>query len=136
MIIHQRHADSLVRKMEASHFNFYLTGSRFFGGHTPTSDWDYFADINAVGLIAFLESIGFQNDDVALDQQYDDVSIVRVFCYNDIHVQLVHNAILKNRVQNMLRDNVPMKALPKSERKHMWNFGFRVIMHHLGEFQK
>ena len=119
VIVNERHANSVIGKMEGSNFNFYLTGSRFFGGFTPTSDWDYFVK-DSPEVRSFLFNIGFyekESDDMT---GYDDSTIVSVFEQNDIHIQLVKDAELKARAQKLLSEHTNMRSIPKTARKYLW----------------
>jgi hypothetical protein len=125
MIVNQRHVDSTIGKMEGSNFEFHLTGSRFFGGFKPSSDWDYFVqDSNEVR--DFLVNIGFdmQEDPIFA---YDDITIVSLFTKNDIHVQIVQNAKLKAEAQQLLSEFAKIKAVPKEYRRYFWNFAFAIL---------
>jgi hypothetical protein len=120
------HPESVIAKMESSTIDFYLTGSRFFGGANPGSDWDYFARDSRTAR-EFLSSLGFYpviDIDMAI---YDDSTIVSVYERNDVQVQLVKDAILKNSAQQFLAENCNMRAIPKESRKHLWNLAIRMV---------
>lgn len=132
MIVQPRHKDSLIGKMENSEFVFYLTGSRFFGGFNPASDWDYFAE-DSPEIRKFLYSLGFQEDDNIMNQ-YDDSTIVTVLFRNDVQVQLVQNVLLKEAAQTFLSTYALMKSTPKEARKYLWNMAISwVLLHELVE---
>ena len=130
MIVNVRHEDSIVRKMEEFPGKFYLTGSRFFGGVHSKSDWDYFTN-DTYKTRAFLQLLGFVEDQKSAELQYDDFSLNTVFVLNDIHIQLVKDAFVKNKAQTFLLENVPMKSIPKASRKYVWNLALRIVIHNL-----
>lgn len=60
---------------------FYLTGSRFFGGVTDISDWDFFA-LYSIELRSQLRDYGFENN---ADETYSgDTEIIEVLSKNCI----------------------------------------------------
>ena len=49
----------MVQKLENSGFEFFPTGSRYFGGYKPDSDWDFMAQASSE-VEEFLTSNGFE----------------------------------------------------------------------------
>jgi predicted nucleotidyltransferase len=133
MIVNQRHDTSIIGKLEKSEFSFYLTGSRFFGGYHPGSDWDYFVT-DSLKVRGFLDSLGFSEDENLTLQQYDDSTIITVMSYNDIQIQLVKDANFKHEVQTLLLQTNGLHSVPKASRKFVWNYA--VALHRLGESQE
>ena len=52
-------SEEIIRRMKNSNTVFHLTGSRFFGGAGPASDWDFFVDNND-GARAEAKGLGFR----------------------------------------------------------------------------
>jgi hypothetical protein len=104
---------------------FYLTGSRAFGTSKEHSDWDYFAQDSDM-LRQKLTSFGFELDDMA---GYTTSSVV-FRCLN-VHVQLVPNAALKERVQSEIANNMFLLALirtsDKQVHKSLWSYLLTTI---------
>lgn len=126
MIINNRPESTILGALEKSVFKFYLTGSRFFGGFTPNSDWDYFVQ-DEPDVREYLNSLGFHSDPNQDLLGYDDSTIVSVWQLNDIHMQLVVNADFKFEVQTYLSRMTNMRAIPKTARKHLWNLAIKVV---------
>jgi hypothetical protein len=59
---------SLLVALSNSEFEFYLTGSQFFGNYTNESDYDFFVDNNHKTLL-FLSQLGF--NEVVSNHDYD-----------------------------------------------------------------
>jgi len=77
----------------------YLTGSQWLGTARANSDWDFFADYNNLNCHALLDA-GYNKCNASL---YTDPSVVEVWAKGDVHVQLVKDAALKSKVQDMIR---------------------------------
>ena len=54
----ERQSRNILWSLSNSDIDFYQTGSRFFGGATGLSDWDFYA-IYDRGVIQFLKQYGF-----------------------------------------------------------------------------
>lgn len=65
-------------EISRSSFDFYLTGSRFFGTNTASSDIDLMV-VNQDGLVKFLTDLGFITD----DRRYDDSSVNEVYSLHE-----------------------------------------------------
>lgn len=89
---------SAMQKMMDSPIDFYLTGSRYFGTNTASSDWDFYTPINT-GTIIFLDALGFVND-----TKYYDADKVMKHHIENIHVQLVSNLEEKHRKQKKISE--------------------------------
>lgn len=115
-----------LASLAQSTFQFYLTGSRYFGHETMESDWDFFVDASALsyGLIEWFHQNGFCRD---LPRDYGSVEIAQVWVSIGaaIHVQVVADAWLKDETQDILRNNprivARMQALKKEERTLFWD---------------
>jgi hypothetical protein len=101
---------------------FTLTGSRFFGGYSERSDWDFFAEYSE-RLQESLVNFGF-----TLTSDYTNMShVVAVLAFHGIHVQLVRDAALKCKVQEKLRTRGIMRGLTKEVRKLIWFAAYAMI---------
>jgi hypothetical protein len=112
-----------------SPFQFYFTGSRFFGSHTPESDYDFFTEPK-LGLTDWLVRHGFIKDS-GRDYSTEDVVEVWKHSVATIHIQIVKDAALKNEVQNLMIFDPLLQGMmgkvSKEERKALWDFAFRVV---------
>ena len=108
---------AVVGLLIKSDLNFYLTGSRFFGNVTATSDYDYFVK-DCPEVEEFLKANKFK----AEGESYPSLvttNCSRVFRRGIVHVQLVENPELKNKIQNILREsNFMGEFLVLVERSH------------------
>lgn len=85
---------------DTEEFEFFLTGSRYFGTSTPGSDWDFFVE-DTPDVIAFLEGIGFE---LQTDKEYShDRVTVNTYRLQNVEVQLVSDVGLKKRAQFLLK---------------------------------
>lgn len=118
----QKKAKSVLFAMERSDFNFFLTGSRFFGTHTDKSDTDYFVQEDN-RIMGFLEELGFRMLGYG-EQHYHDCECVCVMRneYEKIDVQIVRNAVKKNEIQKILATGiiVPVGSL----NTHTWDVAY------------
>lgn len=123
MIVNQSESRTISEEIRAklaeSPYQFYITGSRFFGGSTPQSDWDYFAQ-NDEKVLQFLQSLGFKS---AKTNTYSDPGIKFLLIKEDVQVQLVSDAIAKDAVQKMITKYMTvnqMKSLTGHMRVVLW----------------
>lgn len=65
-------------EISRSSFDFYLTGSRFFGNDTASSDIDLMV-VNQAGLVNFLTNLGF----ITNSGRYDDSSVNAVYSLHE-----------------------------------------------------
>jgi hypothetical protein len=135
-------------EMASSPFNFYLTGSRFFGYHSEMSDWDYFVE-DTVEVREFLTNLGFSdmatpilrpswdcwNDQGSsrLSEKFYDLQNMQgtnaIFEHSKthIHVQLVQDPILKNEIQILLKKHgFPWSVANKRQLRKIWNLAFQL----------
>jgi hypothetical protein len=108
----------------------HLTGSRYFGGFTVKSDYDFFcADTEENKRI--ISSLGkWTIEEMTLDSiTYNDVNTSAVWIYYaapNIHVQFVRDVERKLQVQAFL-STFPFHAVTdKKVRKYIWNWGYRL----------
>lgn len=128
MLINVPNHVSVLATMEQAWFEFYLTGSRFFGYDTPESDWDFFVDLAALGGASGLESWlrhnGFYKDS---NRDYAVTGVTQVWKHGlaPIHIQVVEDARQKAAVQAALKGNAhlafQMGQASKEGRKILWD---------------
>lgn len=126
-----------LNDMQESEFTFYLTGSRFFEFSTPTSDYDFFVK-NSREVNQFLADHGFVilndvygADYAGSDEQREPNNVASVFSKGMVHVQLVENPDLKNKIQEAIRESGFMGILKRLRitKKNMivfWNLLYKV----------
>lgn len=115
-----------------SKFDFYQTGSRYWGTPNENSDWDFFVQ-DSQQVREFLEKLGFNNNSEATYR--GDVCCRAVYVF-DLHedrklrveVQLVSDAVLKHVVQETLKRRIPEGIPDKSRVKEMWSIGYDCFM--------
>lgn len=108
--------------MHVSPFKFFLTGSRFFTGRYQTSsDHDYFTEYSE-DVMLFLSNIGFKiHSDTTYNDSETQVVMRGYFPFTGwIDIQLVNDAKLKNKIQDMLKKNDILK--PTTEQ---WDMAFK-----------
>lgn len=120
--------------LQASDFTFYLTGSRYFDYAVDGSDWDFFVQKPLTlsnALIRLLEDSGFQEMSAPMDV-YKDVNTFRVYWHpgEQIHVQIVQDATMKVRVQEILKGSEACHFVvcngSKITQRHMWDLMFKI----------
>lgn len=122
-----------VLKLEHSAFEFYATGSRFFGNQvTESSDWDFFAE-NSNEIQIFLEDLGFklvsESNNYACDETianvYRYVPVVSDKGLTQLDVQLIHRNQFRNKIatQTFLKKFFKENGIPgdKSIRNVFWD---------------
>jgi predicted nucleotidyltransferase len=109
-----------IQFMEQSESQFYLTGSRYFGGEDERSDWDFFAGYSKE-LEQELLKARFEVH--AAYKTHTDVNVV--FKKANIHIQLVGNIEEKKKIQEMIRSTVFMSSLTHPERKMIWHLAYK-----------
>lgn len=106
-------ADAVIR--ESSHV-FYLTGSRYFGTQTETSDFDYFVK-DGIDVRKELTNNGFVIESTSY---VGDPNIVLVYRRDNIHVQCVADPIAKNWIQWCMPQFVRQNSLSKELTRTLW----------------
>ena len=110
MIINaQIHPDAVEMILKHKH-HFYLTGSRFFGGVTDESDWDFFA-LYSEEVRCQLIDYGFEsNADETYSGDTEIIEVLSKFCINPdtgklvkVDVQLLKALEKKVAVQKALK---------------------------------
>lgn len=108
----------VITQMNKSEFDFYLTGSRFFGGAQADSDWDFFAEYSNE-IVSFLLNIGFRYKPT---NNYFDRQTIEVLEFGrEIDVQLVNNATIKNTAQEIMRATKWYTITDVNLRRVIWN---------------
>lgn len=119
---------SLLAKMERAQFEFHLTGSRFFGRDTSSSDWDFFVEYYP-DLADWLAANGFCKESKP-DYGSEDIVDVWKNVLFGVHVQVIINVRLKAAVQTALRNlgfGYWMYSLSQEDRKLIWRLAFRLF---------
>lgn len=130
----------LIRTLQDSSFEFYFTGSRYFGYETETSDWDLFVQIpfgSIAGLYALLTKHGFRKESSNVEYTRTDIDplndAVEVWIHQgfNIHIQVVDNAAAKAKIQEVMK-TVPgiqdmLRHLSKEDRKAIWKMGRAIF---------
>lgn len=136
-------AGEILEKLANSPFEFYLTGSRYFGTETPESDWDFFTGQNPY-LADFLIKIGFYRASIFTAKKYAGNTCIELwyyhnpistscdnddmddFRYSPIQIQVVESPIHKLSVQEKLRDS-GLIGRDKTQNKKLWMFAMSGI---------
>ena len=112
--------------LEASSFNFYLTGSRVFG--KENTDYDYFVE-DSIACSKFLQDIGFET--LSNYTPHSSIpGVCRVMRWTDssfqIDIQLVTDAIKKSAIQQKIIAVFGNDVLdyPKRYMTKIWSFGY------------
>lgn len=131
--------------MSSSKFDFYLTGSRYFGNATEKSDWDFFVQYDDQ-IVKFLLDLGFKRN--YNEKAYDDKGVSAVYTFvptkytgfedisdspEHIDVQLTKHAWYKLEVQKYIKHKYldELIACQKSKRKDIWNKVYNEIVERL-----
>jgi len=116
------HPNEVIKLLENSEFKFYLTGSRFFGGYTANSDYDYFAKATDP-VRHYLSWLGFDEDTISMDYFPADANTTAVFTSpcKKIQVQLQYDVEAKLRIQSIIKSSIPQfQFFEKYVRKSIW----------------
>ena len=121
MIVNDVFGNYIVEAIHLSEWDFYLTGSRFFGTVTTSSDYDFFVK-DMIVVRDFLFELGFE--DIQKDYKYCDSSIVGVLRHESgVDVQLIENELMcrmKNAIQNTALDMKDYPPRNKSSNRFWW----------------
>lgn len=120
-----------LEKLEALSKEFFLTGSRFFGTDTFSSDIDLFVQYS-VPLSIKLQEMGFKLGSKYLTYQNYDMSIVQVLSLRSeflrIDIQLVRDAEIRRKVQAIIfHYNLLTPNIPKHSRYLIWNTIYKIV---------
>jgi len=128
---------SILNKLEYSVFTFYPTGSRYFGGVSSESDWDFFVE-DSKEVREFLCQMGFESNDA---EAYDDSTVVAVWSYytrsswdkglTKIDVQLISEKKFSSKlmVQKLIKDYFGDNGLPgnKQTQREIWKLMLKSL---------
>ena len=140
---------SALSRLHNSNFEFYLTGSRHFGGARQDSDWDFIAAHNKE-IKDFLLSLGFERNEhvqlyldpmttevvtlylcsCSLAQEASESGLVyhRDDCMK-IDVQLCHDMENKIKIRNLLKETFKRVSFPgnKYQRNAIWELTYKLL---------
>ena len=119
MIYGFKKEDTIFNKLNNLDTTLYLTGSRFFGGATADSDYDFFTS-NDLGLKNTLKDLEFEKIDDAVYPDQDNICLMRYSKDVQIDIQIIHHPVHKLFAQNDLID-VGMRHIPKMYRPKIWD---------------
>lgn len=138
MIVGSKSTRSILDTLKDSPFEFYPTGSRYFGNFRESSDYDFFAK-DTDQLCSFLidnkfvplwgdksrRTIGFC--------EYTDIITNEVYHYYgdiQIDIQLVSDVPMKIAAQEALKlkPSLLEAGANKKEHKRMWNFILKILI--------
>lgn len=122
----------VLKAIEDSSFEFFLTGSRYFGGCHEGSDYDFFV-MESTGVEEWLRAKDFRLD---TESQYvDDPTFTKVLTLNleegSIQVQLIKPEELnrKRTVQRLLFNRYKRNGLPgdKDHKRELWHLAYSIV---------
>ncbi len=122
----------VLKAFEEGPHEFFLTGSRYFGGYHAGSDYDFFVQESAE-VEAYLRGLDFVED---TDAQYeDDPSFVKVMTLvtaeGIVQVQLIKSKLFarKQLMQRLLKDRYKGQGLPgeKIHQKELWHLTNHIL---------
>lgn len=115
--------DNIFCQLEEMPEKFYLTGSRFFGTSDLKSDFDFFVEDKAT-LLTRLENLGFIKSPLS----YPDCQTISVFTHpSNIHVQIVKDARLKQKAQEIIEKHKLLVGVRPYWHKEIWNIVLKTI---------
>jgi hypothetical protein len=119
--------EAILKVLSDDSIKFYLTGSRFFGWHKPTSDYDFFCQnpetdsgcrifYNSLTRSGFADVTKCQPEEAADGTtilSYSDKLAVKIFMHPeaDIHIQVVKDARLKRIVQEYINRELDLRSI-------------------------
>lgn len=117
---------SILSHLYESETTFHLTGSRFFGGNSGRSDYDFFAQTSPE-VIVELAGLGFKR---TTGTYYSDPLVQSVWYQEvaNVHVQLVSDVDAKIAVQHLLAGHGKMSAKTKSQKCFAWQIATRAFL--------
>ena len=116
---------TMVQKLQSSPHEYYLTGSRFFGGVTKESDCDFFV-ANSPDVITELLNLGFIETPVSYEE---DKFNAEVFFHPPTaiepgyHVQFIKGDLMGEKLhrQQVLKVWGKLSLFPKTYHKLLWD---------------
>jgi len=121
-------------ELQAAPFDFYLTGSHYFGGVRSDSDWDFFTE-SRDGLTDFLKSLGFER---YAESYADDPQIALVYRHlQGVDVQIVADVQRKLNAQNLIyKSGLLKRGASKQEARMLWKFVYALPQLLVGSLQE
>lgn len=112
--------------LDVSEFDFYLTGSRYFGNVRPKSDWDFFVD-DSQKVREFLGSEGFIEQPL-WRSEYLDQNTSAVFRKNGVDIQLVKDIQMKHVAQEILKKSEATNVMHnKAQHSALWKIVYQCM---------
>jgi hypothetical protein len=114
----------VLEAIVSASFEFYQTGSRFFGHYDAKSDWDFFTP-DSEEVRQWLQQLGFELE--SRGNYEGTVGISEVWKYSEgrVDIQLVNDVRMKHRVECLMRHDAVMRRLiaksSREERKALWS---------------
>lgn len=107
---------NILSTLEHSKFDFYLTGSRYFGTAKHSSDWDFFTQ-DCSDIRPYLEELGGIKE--YKPKYKDSVDVYYLFSPGiRIHIQIVDSVYNKLKMQEYLEPFYNL--VPKELHVEMW----------------
>ena len=121
---------TVVALLHASPIEFHMSGSRFFGGHTEGSDWDFFTK-DTPETRGFLEFSGFEK----LRRKYYGGNHIKnnanaVYRLGKVDVQLIDDPELKLKAQDILQSSpaiIKNFLNNKVSAKELWDWVYTIL---------
>jgi hypothetical protein len=112
----------IIKKIQYSDFEFFLTGSRFFNTNCSNPDWDFFTS-DTMEVRTWLTGLGFY---LLKDESNYSLDCVAVYRHTKpdrrIDVQLISNIKLKLKAQQLIKDRIDVKMLKnKRDSRLIWH---------------
>jgi len=122
--------------LETSDMAFYQTGSRFFGGTTSKSDYDFFVQDEPF-ITTILEGWGFYR--LTHGHNYNDNQCVAVYRkeveFTHIDIQIIREVDVKIRAQEILKASCPgyvrrdgLSMFPGQDRRGLWEMAYKMAI--------
>jgi len=115
-----------VKHLHVASYMFRLTGSRYFGSWQRRSDFDFFTE-NTASINSYLKSKGFV---IVLSGDYTDALTDLVYRKGKVHVQIINNVLLKQRIQKAINDSgvigTIMRGSVKEITRKLWDLGVKL----------
>ena len=116
-------------QMHNAPFVFFLTGSRFFETYTSKSDYDFFVK-DSDQLRNWLMQNGFNRQKC---HSYGSQDILAIYKFNNIHVQVVEDPELKDKIQHVLKKwqifEGGLLRTNKVLQRQLWNLCYDLVLY-------
>lgn len=127
--------DSPLNALMQSGYEFFLTGSHFFGGATDKSDFDFFVQeglkVDGLDIECWLVGEGYTN--LLTRHIYNDMEVCAVYRkkgeWGQIDIQVVKDAYTKYKAQRLIKHKMMgiYCKLSKKERSQLWGFAYMLV---------